>query len=80
MARGYPRFLFSDPQNVTTPGPFVVHTLYPRFIATIYLSTEPREYLIECWDDINTSQELDSAVDRMRSWITAQINSGEIKL
>jgi hypothetical protein len=29
MARLYPRFIFSDPQNTKSPGPFIVHLLDP---------------------------------------------------
>lgn len=32
MAKKFPRFLFSDPTNVKTKGPFIVHTLEPHFI------------------------------------------------
>jgi hypothetical protein len=32
MSRGYPRFLFSDPANIKDQGPFIIHTLAPRFI------------------------------------------------
>lgn len=32
MARQYPRFLFSDPQNTRSKGPFVIHTLDPRLL------------------------------------------------
>lgn len=35
MAREYPRFLYSDPQNTKSKGPFVVHLIEPRFIARI---------------------------------------------
>jgi hypothetical protein len=35
MKRGYPRFLYSDPKNAATPGPFIVHTLHPQFICRI---------------------------------------------
>lgn len=36
MSRGYPRFLFSDPQNIKTPGPFVVHLLEPRLVFKVF--------------------------------------------
>ncbi len=29
MARQYPRFLFSNPQNTKSKGPFIVHLLPP---------------------------------------------------
>ena len=38
MARGYPKFLFSNPENVKTPGPFIVHLLEPRLVFKVLLS------------------------------------------
>ncbi len=35
MARNYPRYLFSDPQNTKSKGPFIVHLLDPRIIVKI---------------------------------------------
>jgi hypothetical protein len=40
MARDYPRFLYSNPQNTKSKGPFIVHTLFPRAIIKIYNSNE----------------------------------------
>ncbi len=39
MARGYPRFLYSNPQNTKSEGPFIVHTLYPKAVFRIFSST-----------------------------------------
>ena len=36
MARRYPKFLFSDPQNGKTPGPFVIHLLEPRLVFKVF--------------------------------------------
>ena len=33
MARKYPRFLYSNPGNTKSEGPFIVHLLEPRFVA-----------------------------------------------
>lgn len=32
MARKYPRFIFSNPANTKSEGPFVVHLLKPRLV------------------------------------------------
>jgi hypothetical protein len=32
MARKYPKFLWSNPSNTKSSGPFIVHTQHPRFI------------------------------------------------
>lgn len=45
MARNYPRFLFSNPINTKTTGPFIVHTLFPRGIFRInYLPEEKNKF------------------------------------
>jgi hypothetical protein len=36
MARTYPRFLFSNPQNVKGTGPYIVHLLYPRAVFKLF--------------------------------------------
>lgn len=36
MARQYPRFLFSNPTNTKSKGPFVIHTLEPRLIFKVH--------------------------------------------
>lgn len=35
MSRNYPRFLYSNPQNTKTKGPFIVHTLDPFVIVKV---------------------------------------------
>jgi hypothetical protein len=36
MARGFPRFLFSNPINTKSKGPFVIHALSPEVIIKVY--------------------------------------------
>jgi hypothetical protein len=43
MARQYPRFLFSNPKNTKSEGPFIVHTLHPRIIMRVTKSDEEWE-------------------------------------
>ena len=38
MSRHYPRFLFSNPQNTKSKGPFIVHTLFPFEIYKVNLN------------------------------------------
>ncbi len=35
MARQYPRFLYSNPQNTKSKGPFIIHLLEPRLICRL---------------------------------------------
>jgi hypothetical protein len=36
MAKQYPRFLFSNPQNTKSKGAFVIHTSEPHIIIGVY--------------------------------------------
>jgi hypothetical protein len=40
MVRQYPRFIYSDPQDTKSAGPFIVHTLYPQLIAKVTFTQE----------------------------------------
>ena len=35
MVRPYPPFMYSDPRNTKSAGPFIVHTLSPQMIAKV---------------------------------------------
>lgn len=52
MARKYPRFLLSNPANTKSTGPFVIHTLEPRFIAKPAFDEKRNLYdssLVDVW-------------------------------
>lgn len=52
MSRGYPRFLFSNPKNSKSEGPFIVHTLYPRMIFTVSRDINNLQLtLVDQWDE-----------------------------
>lgn len=38
MSRNYPRFLFSNPQNTKSKGPFVISTIEPIIICKVHKS------------------------------------------
>jgi len=46
MLRGYPRFLFSNPTNVKSEGPFIIHTLEPQFI--VKPEFDSKRNIIDC--------------------------------
>lgn len=54
MARKYPKFLWSNPTNAKSDGPFIVHTQEPRFLAKAHFD-EQRNFhsisILEMWDD-----------------------------
>lgn len=81
MARGYPKFLFSNPKNTKDEGPFVVHTVPPHFIAKLNVHKgKVAGHQIMVWDSSVFNPDLDKAVQRMDSWLKAQIKNGEIEL
>lgn len=54
MARKYPKFLWSNPTNTKSEGPFIIHTQKPRFIAKPHF-TDQRYFhgisILEIWDE-----------------------------
>ena len=65
MARNYPRFLFSNPSNTKTPGPFIVHLLYPKFVATF----KTKDYwLITFLDEDFAYESMMSAIEDAKQW------------
>ena len=87
MARGYPKFLFSNPENVKTPGPFIVHLLKPRMICRLVDNRVEdirllKNYskgingwcleFLECFDSGVTDISVSDAMDRMIIWASKQ--------
>ena len=79
MSRGYPRFLFSDPKNVKTPGPFIVHTLYPFMVFKVVSKDD--------LDIIASDSSMESSMVNFNKvklaavkWLNQQIKSKDISL
>jgi len=77
MAREYPRFLFSNPQNTKSKGPFVVHTMEPRFIVRVetapsfgnkYLSTNDGKLVLIFLDGVDYTDALHKITDDLFKW------------
>jgi hypothetical protein len=80
MARSYPRFLFSNPKNTKTKGPFIVHLLYPKMICGVY---NTKTYGINCFvieQFEGTLAERIPALSDMRLWMEKQLKDGEFSL
>ena len=79
MARDYPRYLFSNPKNTKSEGPFIIHTLSPRFIARVITNGgSSRKFdvvLLKCWEECSF-EELRKQEDQMREWLISQVKSG----
>jgi hypothetical protein len=93
MGRNYPRFVFSNPKNSKSEGPFIIHTMDPFIICRItdqpadiktihsrtVLTTPQHEYPLILLNDPKASNDIISNVlDRMKDWAKAQILSGDI--
>lgn len=82
MSRKYPRFLFSDPKNTKSKGPFVVHLLHPRMICKFKCNrTEDQQgheidnFSVELLEvfDVATNAEVNKTMEEMNNW--AWLNS-----
>lgn len=71
MARKYPKFLWSNPSNTKSSGPFIIHTLYPRFIAKPIMDDQ-RNLLdcmtVEIWEKDYDYASLNAAKDEIPQW------------
>lgn len=88
MARKYPRFLYSNPKNTKSPGPFIVHTLEPRLIMRVARvpnydpgqMTHNGKYVLFFLDKTEITNEVMEVTEAMFKWIDSQVKLGEITL
>jgi|GEM_PF-1843098 len=61
MGRAYPRFLYSEAANAKSQGPFIIHTLPPRFIAKASFDKQRRISVMvqDMWDEANLQNRRD---------------------
>jgi hypothetical protein len=87
MPRKYPKFLYSNPTNTKSKGPFIVHTLSPQFICRV-INTAPHPYsaleknakvitefdleLLDVFTENATEQEIASLTNEMKTWFSHQ--------
>ena len=73
MARPYPRFIYADPHNTKSSGPFIVHTLPPQLIAKVTFNDEGF-HLIDALAVFTAADErqVDEVIYQMHRWLTAQ--------
>ena len=74
----YPRFLYSRRLLATgETGVYVIHTIYPRFIAIVTIVNDRYRFEIDCWENIETDDpDLQTAVKRMKSWFREKMAEG----
>lgn len=69
MKRGYPRFLYSDPKNSTSKGPFITHTIFPKAIFRVDdLGTPPFFKLTLLDIDVCPIKEQEFLCSRVDHW------------
>jgi hypothetical protein len=74
MARDYPRFLFSNPQNTKSKGPFIVHLLEPRLVFLVINVNK-----LVCLDQVFDTTEADKIDSAALKWFQNQIKEGVIQ-
>ena len=86
MAREFPEFLFSDPKNTKSEGPFIVHTIFPKKIFKVTWLKNQREgennfclYDLKKASDDCTEKESADTIRAAERWILNQLKSGSIK-
>ncbi len=80
MARKFPRFIYSDPKNVKSEGPFIVHTLQPRMIMKVEVRGI-RSYsinMLETWNEC-TDNEVNIVLKDADAWLRQQLFVAEVK-
>ncbi len=82
MARGFPRFIFSNPQNTKGKGPFIVHCIFPRFLAKIIrLNERSKSIGLKILDQIDEvePEELQKVLKQADDWVFYQRKDGAIE-
>lgn len=77
MQRLFPRFLFSNPQNTKSKGPFIVHTLEPRIILRVEAHQQFGFICIPLEEGLD-QYKLAEVTKAAQDWFSRQIASGEI--
>jgi hypothetical protein len=71
MARKYPRFLLANPSNTKSSGPFIIHTLEPRFISTPKFDEQRNlihSSLLEAWTTDYDIMEVHKIMHELPQW------------
>ena len=71
MSRGFPRFLFSNPTNVKTEGPFIIHTLKPQFIVKPEFDAKRNiinSRVLKVWTEEYDLRTVDEIIKEIPAW------------
>ena len=80
MARNYPKFLTSHVNNVKMTGVFITHLLFPISLYLFEWKAAQGFTLtrIENWGDDALESDYTKVYDRMKEYVTNEINTGKI--
>lgn len=81
MARQFPRFLYSNPQNTKSEGPFIVHLLPPRKLYRVewlFVADDANLHEIKEWGDRCTEDESRKVLKDLIKWFNQKLKSKEI--
>jgi hypothetical protein len=71
--KNYPRFIFADPQDTKSKGPFIINTFHPQLIAKVSFAEDGGHYVdpleVFAYADNET---ISSVVGQMHTWYTYQ--------
>ena len=88
MSRIFPRFLFSEANNVKSSGQFITHTLDPMFVVRVAklpnydtgISTHNGKYILFFQNEITVTKKFSDTTNALFKWIEAQDKMGIIKI
>ena len=79
MPRLYPRFIFSNPADTKSEGPFLVHLLEPRFVAKVIATPNAAGFKIDVLDSWGSDPvELNSSLEQASNWLIQQLRKQAI--
>ena len=67
MKRNYPRFIYSNPKNTKSIGPFIVHLLEPRLVFKVVSKNE-----LLCLDDTLFTNDMEKIKSDALKWFSNQ--------
>lgn len=82
MARGYPRFLYSNPTNTKSEGPFILHTLFPKKLYHVHwlpFHNCAQIFEIKAWGDECNEEESSKLLIEVIKWFDHQLKVDLIK-
>lgn len=82
MAREYPRFLFCNPTNTKSKGPFIIHTIFPvKMYVLVFVPSMKQPFLREVagWGDTGNAVEEHNIFLEANTWLRGQLLSGAIQ-